>query len=124
MKPAKLLTIIVLTAVIMVALCFYRCPVQEKAIAQESNFRVWFARHKQTINSLFYEYREYSIKCYADSTKVRMGLFYTFEGNKFKAIYDPEPGEIIGNLIEVKDEYIHREPTFLGFMDWLEEKYK
>lgn len=68
--------------------------------------------------------REYSAECYADSELVKMGLFYTFEGNKFKAIYDPKPYESIGNLIEVNDEWIHRDPTFTGFMEFLEAKYK
>ncbi len=90
---------------------------------QKKNHDAWLASHKDRMFLLLYEYREYSEECYADSAKVRMGLFYTFEGNKFKAIYDPKPYESTGNLIEVNDEWIHYEPTFPGFMQFLEEKY-
>lgn len=70
------------------------------------------------------DYREYSAECYADSTKVRMGYFWQFNGEIFKAIYKPKGGEMVHNLKEVRDEYIHREPIFTGFMEFLDKKYK
>ena len=69
------------------------------------------------------EMKNYEMECYADSELVKMGLFYTFEGNTFKAIYDPKPYESIGNLIEVNDEWIHQDPTFPGFIKFLDDRF-
>ena len=100
MKLRKILAAILTTALIITALCFYRCPVQKKAIAQDkikiTNGAEWFVNPKDWLENrkinyknqyivlgLLKLYREYSVECYADS------------------------------------QY-----TEIHFMDWLEEKYK
>lgn len=138
MKPAKVLTIIVLTGVIMIALCFWRCPIQPKvAMGQVKPLKFKPLKLITTTKDcviyhvpvlyqdipspkppkpkwlkLFIgDYREYSAECYADS-----GISTSLSS----FIFNDSTG-----LIEFDTtKFDHRQPTLPGFMQFLEEKYK
>ena len=78
----------------------------------------------QAMKRLVFELNLYQAECYADSKLVNMGYYWRFNSEIFKAIHNPNPWESIGNLKKVEKEWIHREPTFLGFMKFLEAKVK
>ena len=70
-------------------------------------------------------YDEYEKECYNDSTAIIFGYFYNWDDKKeFKAIYEPKGGVLLANLIKTEDGFIHREPTFQGFIKFLRKKCK
>ena len=92
----KIISVILFTAVIMVALGLARCPIQpNEAIGQLSNHEENLRFHKKTIRALLCEYREYSAECFPDSIEF-------------------SPPNI----------FLRLDPTLPGFMQFLEEKYK
>ena len=78
-----------------------------------------------TILNLLSLYEKYEEECYNDSTKVLFGYFYNYEtGKEFKIIYEPKDDLMMANFVRTEHGYIHREPTFNGFIVFLRQQLK
>jgi hypothetical protein len=78
-----------------------------------------------TVSGLTYLWNEYKTECYADSTRE-----HTYNGHSFPGCYEydlyMEPIQQRRLICENPDhfEYVHRQPAFEGFMEFLNNKYK
>ena len=74
-----------------------------------------------TVINLLALYQEYEMECYNDSS-LNYYEFYNYQGKEYKSkghSLDPgfDPGYIGGRKI-----WTHKQPTFQGFMEFLERK--
>ncbi len=70
--------------------------------------------------------QEYSAECYADSFAMSGEVFLDWETAKLDTVYPPSklPAMLIGSTGEIVRKYFHKQPTFPGFMKFLEGKHE
>ena len=123
-----------LVACVILVVCFLadwgNGEIKSELSEDRNSFRrsVWIPsepspRNWNLIVNLLALYDEYKIECYNDSTKVTFGYFYDWRtGEEFKSVYKANPGVIETNLRRLEDGYIHKKPSFEGFIEFLRRK--
>jgi hypothetical protein len=110
-KAERIALMFIIIVFVVIAAGLVRCPVQKKAKAQTTH-----PLKDKTIEfvgrSVLELLREYSTECYADSQQTQIGGI---------TVWIESTG--VGTVVDDGKEWIHREPTFTGFMAFLENKY-
>ncbi len=70
---------------------------------------------------LLYLLTEYEADCYNDSTKVNVLIIENWSG-KFRIIDDNDPFTHETGVVGREVDYIHKKPTFTGFIKWLQKR--
>jgi len=66
-------------------------------------------------------YEIYAEECYNDSTAVTFGYFRDWDtGKEYKSVYRSRSGVIDIGLQRTEEGFVHKQPTFQGFIEWLE----
>ena len=119
MKTNKILSAFLMFAIIITSLCLWRSSVApNEAVGQEkpnyvfatvlSEAQMDSVLTRQQILRTLKIYHEYSVECYGDS-----GINTSFDNVKLNNM----------EMFEFDStNYVHRQPTFPGFMQFLEEK--
>ena len=77
-----------------------------------------FGQQNITINDLY----EYKLKCYNDSSEVFYYIMCDWDCVKVYCDKESKPNQPLS--LQCKSHWIHKEPTFDGFIMFIEKKYK
>jgi len=82
-------------------------------------------KHEYFVAAFLRLYSEYERDCWNDSTLVHGAMFRDYDsGQDFWARHRPRAGVMEANLLFLEDRWLHRQPTFEGFISWLRKKVK
>lgn len=117
--------IIFFLCLLTLSFCYSQDSLKTKRVGPHLTIKEYVKQLKSEwfITNLLMLYDEYEQECYIDSTEVIFAIYKNWDtGETFRAIYSSKAGVSIYNLIEVETDYIHRKPTFVGFIEFLKIK--